>query len=115
MLGRKVVAMNVTVSLVTVYQVVGEDNDGRPSLSNQFFEKESDAFEKSRRQTWSGEGRKPKARDGVRFPDGTIRLLADFVVLTPDGLVSIAAEKAEREAAKAKLTPRERRVLGIED
>jgi hypothetical protein len=108
-------SVNTNVTLVTIYQVVCEDNDGRESPSNQFFEKASDALEKSKPGTWSGQGRPPKAREGVRFPDGTIRLLGDFVTITPDGMVSTTAEKAERDAAKAKLTRREREILGIRE
>lgn len=107
--------MSVSVTLVTVYQVMNDDNDGNPVPSNQFFDKASDALEKSKSGTWSGRGRPPKAREGVKFPDGTIRLLGDFITITPDGMVSTTAEKAERDAAKAKLTRREREVLGIKE
>jgi hypothetical protein len=100
--------MSIAVSLVTVWQVVCDDNDGRPSPSHEFFEREEEAFERSKPGTWSGKGRPPKAQDAVKFPDGSVRLLGDTVIL--DG----ALAEREKAAARAKLTPRERKLLGVD-
>jgi len=100
--------MSVTVSLVTIYQVMNEDNDGRQYPANQFFERAPDALEASKGGTWSGKGLPPREREAVRFPDGTIRLLGEAVI--PDG----AEAEREKAVARAKLTPRERELLGVD-
>jgi hypothetical protein len=105
--------MSISVTLVTVYQVMNDDNEGNPTPSGQFFEEESVAFEKSKPGTWSGKGRPPKAREAVRFSDGVVRLLGETVI-TIHGTGEMAL-KAEREAARNKLTRRERKILGIRE
>ena len=100
--------MSVTVSLVTIYQVMNEDNDGRQYATDRFFERAPDALEVSKDGTWSGKGLPPKEREAVRFPDGTIRLLGEAVI--PDG----AEAEREKAAARTRLTPRERRLLGVD-
>lgn len=103
--------MSVDVTLVTVYEVVGVDNDECESPSNQFFSKASDAFEKSKPYTRFGQGRPPKAREGIRFPNGTIHLLGDVVITPYD--TGAAAEKAECDGTKTKLPRRACEILGI--
>lgn len=103
--------MSVDVTLVTIYEVIGEDDSGNQRSEGLYYEKEGDALEKSKGATWSGKGLPPKRRDAIRFPDDAIRLLGD-VVITSYG-TGAEAVKAERDAAKAKLTRRERKILGI--
>lgn len=99
--------MSVTVSLVTVYEVVGQNDDGRETPENLFFERAEDARERSKPVTWDGKGLPPKAHEAVRFSDGTIRLLGRVVI--PDG----ADLEAEKASARAKLTVREQKLLGL--
>jgi hypothetical protein len=100
--------MNIIVQLVTVYQVVRENDDGRETLENVFFEQAEDALERSKRVTWAGKGRPSKAMEAVRFPDGTIRLLGETIIQNS------ANEEAEKTSARAKLTARERKLLGVD-
>jgi hypothetical protein len=105
--------MSTNVTLVTIYQVVDDDVEGRPSPTGQFFEDKSVAFEKSKPGTYTREGREPMAREAIKFPDGTIRLLGE-VVISIHGTGEMAL-KAEREAARKKLTRREREILGVKE
>lgn len=102
--------MSITVTLVTVYQVIGDTDDGNPRAFNQFFETAESAHEASIPQTWSRKGRKPDACEAVKFPDGTIRVLGETVIPS----VSTADNERQKKAALAKLTPRERQLLGLE-
>lgn len=105
--------MNVSVMLVTIYQVVNDDNEGNPTPSRQFFEDKFTAFERSKSGTWSGWGYPPVEREAIKFPDGNIRLLGDTVITIHEtGEMTL---KAEREAARNKLTNREREILGIRE
>lgn len=106
-------SVNVKVELVTIYQVMNDDNDGNPVPSGEFAEDAAVALEKSKPGTWSGQGREPNKCEAIKFPDGTIRLLGD-VVITIHGSGE-RARRAERDAAKAKLTRREREILGIKE
>lgn len=101
----------LVATLVTVFEVMNEDNDGRQYRTGAFFESESEALERSKDGTWSGKGLAPKRIRAVKFRDGSIRVLGD-VVITAYGTGELAL-KAEREAAVAKLTQREREILGI--
>lgn len=105
--------MSVSGTLVTVYQVVYDDDGGNQSLTQHFFEDKSTAFEKSKPGTWSGQGRPPVEREAIKFPDGTIRLLGGTII-TVHGTGELALE-AERKAARNKLTRREREILGIRE
>ena len=105
--------MSVPITLVTVYEVVGEDESGNRRPENLFYDSANEAFEKSKGRTWSNKGLPPKEHDAIKLPDGTIRLLGK-VVITPYG-TGADAEKAERDAARAKLTRREREILGVKE
>lgn len=105
--------MSFSATLVTVYEVMGEDESGNHRPEGLFYRKAEEAFEKSKGSTWSNKGLPPKEHDAIEVLHGTIRLLGK-VVITPHG-TGAAAEKAERDAAKAKLTRREREILGISE
>lgn len=95
--------------LVTVYQVVNEDNDGNPTPTWMFFDKAGDALTYSKPGTWSGNGREPIKHDALRYWDGRVRLLSKesiHVHLTFN-------ESQERLTALDKLTDREKRLLGL--
>lgn len=102
--------MSINVTLITVYQVINDDTEGRAMPTEEFFEDEDAAFQKSKPGTCSGRGREPKAREAVRLPDGSVRLLGRVVVIES---ASERALKIEREAARKKLTARERKILGV--
>lgn len=105
--------MSINITLVTVYEVMGEDESGNRKPQDLFYDTANDAFEKSKGSTWSRDGLPPKEHEAIRRPDGTIQLLGK-VVITPYG-TGADAEKAERDAAKAKLTRREREILGVKE
>lgn len=105
--------MSTSVTLITVYQVIKDATDASPSPTGEFFEDRSVALEKSKPGTYDRKGHEPTEHDAVRLPDGTVRLLGKAVI-TPYG-TGADAERAERDAAKAKLTRREREILGIRE
>lgn len=66
------------------------------------------SLEASKGSTWSGKGLPPTERGAIKFSDGTVRLLGKTISLDGSDL------EAEKAAARAKLTARERRVLGVD-
>jgi hypothetical protein len=98
--------MKNIVEIVTVFGSVSEDDDGCPREPHVFFKTRAAALEHSKSHTWSSQGR-AEQREAFALDDGRVFLVGAEINLHEN------REAKEKNDALAKLTSRERKLLGI--
>lgn len=92
--------------ITTVYEAIAEGTDGRPEHTGKFFESKAEAEAYSAPKTWSGNGRSEQR----------LAVETDVRTLLIEKEIKVRSESDESDTVKAlaKLTPRERKLLGLE-
>jgi hypothetical protein len=98
-----------SVEFFVVHEAVEENDDGAPRGMGKYFESKEEAEEFSGPRTWSGKGRSEK-HYALHLIDGTGRI---FLIEREIDILHTVQDAKDKKKALEKLTPRERKLLGL--